>query len=427
MAGLTLDVDREVPHPRTSKLREVSSRCDPLVTSADQNIETLRSNSVNMYMTRPPHHFVAAHDQNWRNDTLMGRDAQLPPASTQLSHLKEDKNGVTTPRNGGSKAGEVPDQTIPTAGGRPPGPNLDDEGLPDYESDRDPVAHIERHAPERPSAPRSASDFSDVQGGDRGAASWWRQPSDFNSLERLRAPVNRPPREWILREGGPSIPNVTAAVLTPTEQARLQDSLFNMRNARLRRVYRCPFSNCRFIGRMDDPEATVRHTEEQHTPTRCPWCDNRFYQFMDQHQRDDHFVQSHWDRIAALASTGDRRQHKGQRAGVRPADDARASSSSDNSPLSPPALRTTREIDPGAHPSLPPSPPMELAGRDLIQQNSSRYWNVKLGTPPQDFSPEPQMMCSRCFRKAKNLTRRAPGDPTDKEQMLVSIWFVYEG
>ncbi|CAM1508589.1 Fc.00g054370.m01.CDS01 [Cosmosporella sp. VM-42] len=174
---------------------------------------------------------------------------------------------------------------------------------------------------------------------------WATQPSLFDGFnpktwpacEGPKIPINAPPAEHILRTSS-NVPMVSKAVLTPTEQARLQAANWELRNTNLARVANCPTKDCNFTYRLDDKDAFEKHFEDVHQADKCMWCDERLFKWWDAKQRYQHLRTKHrkqvLDAVRATApanqtqndnskTTSTSRQHGGDE--YPPAVDARRS------------------------------------------------------------------------------------------------------
>jgi hypothetical protein len=186
-----------------------------------------------------------------------------------------------------------------------------------------------------------------------------------------------------------------------------------------------------------------------HTESKCPWCDTRLYAFMDQQQKEAHFVEYHPGVMKRLGRMVEPREPR-QRSASRPAaseqqahrehlapeptfeeprfrPSASPISRDATPPPSPasagrpqPALTAPREVDPGYRSprSLPSS--MESQEDGVDGRSASPDWDARLGAPPSDYEPGKGMLCSRCFRKVTKLSRAEHGAPILGDQMAVS-------
>lgn len=114
-------------------------------------------------------------------------------------------------------------------------------------------------------------------------------------------PINAPPLEHILKTPGvngklsDSLPVMSTAVMTPSEQRHLQETVFEMRSLALNRAQPCPFKPCRSHFAIDDDgrEKFQKHIQELHIDKKCPLCDNRTFGYLSLEQKKTHFFEAH--------------------------------------------------------------------------------------------------------------------------------------
>lgn len=114
-------------------------------------------------------------------------------------------------------------------------------------------------------------------------------------------PINAPPLETILKtpgiDGKPSesVPVISTQVLTPTEQRRLQETVFEMRNLALNRAQPCPFRPCNKNFTIDDAgrQHFRDHIQSTHIDRRCPFCDDKMFGYYDERTKQQHFYEKH--------------------------------------------------------------------------------------------------------------------------------------
>lgn len=128
-----------------------------------------------------------------------------------------------------------------------------------------------------------------------------RQPSLFDTGPYPTVSTSAPPREPLLRTGGPNIPMVSKRVMTLTEQQRLQEALYTTRNTKLGRAVRCNYRGCDFAARANDGDAMQRHLQEAHVADRCPWCPTGLFAHMSVEDKERHLVRKHADKLSRLA------------------------------------------------------------------------------------------------------------------------------
>ncbi|KAM0424195.1 hypothetical protein ACHAPT_010566 [Fusarium lateritium] len=132
------------------------------------------------------------------------------------------------------------------------------------------------------------------------ARTWATQPGIFEgwdpkawpSLNGLGIPITAAPAEQVLRTGN-SVPMVTKAILTPSEQVELQNSFHTVRSIALKRTMQCPFKGCDFSHRLDQPEVIEKHTKLVHQANKCMWCDEPLFEWWDPEQRMAHLRKNH--------------------------------------------------------------------------------------------------------------------------------------
>lgn len=120
---------------------------------------------------------------------------------------------------------------------------------------------------------------------------WATQPSIFDTASP-RIPINAPPSQHMLRTTS-SVPMVSKAINTPTEQARLERDLWDIRNIVLARTAQCPFKGCDFVYRLDDRVRIEHHVEYEHLAKQCMWCDEPMYNWWSQEQKTRHLKDKH--------------------------------------------------------------------------------------------------------------------------------------
>lgn len=120
---------------------------------------------------------------------------------------------------------------------------------------------------------------------------WATQPSIFDTASP-RIPINAPSFQHMLRTTS-SVPMVSKAINTPTEQARLEKDLWDIRNIVLARTAQCPFKGCDFMYRLDDRVRVEHHVEYEHLAKQCMWCDEPMYNWWSQEQKTRHLKDKH--------------------------------------------------------------------------------------------------------------------------------------
>lgn len=132
------------------------------------------------------------------------------------------------------------------------------------------------------------------------ARTWAEQPGIFEgwdpkawpSCNDLGIPITGAPAEKVFRTSD-NVPMMTKAILTPSEQAELQNSFFGVRNIALKRAMQCPFQGCDFSHRLDEPEAIEQHAKLVHQAKKCMWCDEPLFEWWSPEQRMAHLRKNH--------------------------------------------------------------------------------------------------------------------------------------
>ncbi|KAM5350626.1 hypothetical protein ACJ41O_007131 [Fusarium nematophilum] len=132
---------------------------------------------------------------------------------------------------------------------------------------------------------------------DSRARTWAHQPSIFEdwtprAWPSCTVPITAAPEEKILRTTS-NVPMVTKAILTPTEQAELQRSFWEVRNVALKRTMMCPFKGCEFSYRLDEMKEMESHVKRVHLGEKCMWCDEVLFEWWDDEQRMRHLRTKH--------------------------------------------------------------------------------------------------------------------------------------
>lgn len=149
------------------------------------------------------------------------------------------------------------------------------------------------------SSPRTENRGAPVRSEER-SSSWLSQPSAFSSRDesgnRLHIPVTAPPADAFLRTTS-SVPMVTKAVLTLTEQIRLQKAFWDMRNMLIGRAVECSYEDCDFNCPGDERHLLSEHLQTAHMVHGCLWCSTPLYEWWNEEQRNDHLRQKHFDKL----------------------------------------------------------------------------------------------------------------------------------
>ncbi|KAJ4407632.1 hypothetical protein N0V82_009883 [Gnomoniopsis sp. IMI 355080] len=114
-------------------------------------------------------------------------------------------------------------------------------------------------------------------------------------------PINAPPLETILKTPGiresasDSVPVISTQVLTPTEQRRLQETVFEMRSLALNRAQPCPFRPCNKHFAIDDAgrQHFREHIQSMHSDEKCPFCDDKMFGKYGEQAKRQHFYEKH--------------------------------------------------------------------------------------------------------------------------------------
>lgn len=173
----------------------------------------------------------------------------------------------------------------------------------DYDTDDDSATSIgENTRPKRGAPPREPSpEPAPVPEDEQPPPASLQQPSVFDNGSSPSIPTGGPPKEPLLRSGGPGVPMVTMRVQTPTEQQRAIDAFYNIRNKVLGRAITCNYKDCSFTVRADDAEGMQRHLKADHVATRCPWCTTELFTYMSEADKEKHIAEQHGDKVRAIA------------------------------------------------------------------------------------------------------------------------------
>ena len=125
--------------------------------------------------------------------------------------------------------------------------------------------------------------------------SYWHAPTIFHNNMTPHMPINAPAIDPVLKTGGASVPSVSVAVQTPTEQFRAQRAVHALRNLALDRSRKCPFDECYAEFNVADEVSLCEHIQDQHFPARCPFCPEPLYRFWNKAQRDAHLLAKHYE------------------------------------------------------------------------------------------------------------------------------------
>lgn len=212
-----------------------------------------------------------------------------------------------------------------------------------------------------------------------------RQPSLFDTGPYPTVSTSAPPREPLLRTGGPNIPMVSKRVNTPTEQQRLQDVLYTTRNTKLGRAVRCNYRGCDFAARANDGDAMQRHLQEAHLTDRCPWCPIELFAHMSVEDKERHLVRKHADKLSRLA----RKIDNGALSELSPERGAHRTNSSPSSVQKRRAERAAKRRADVNRPQPAMNPPVPKAPKKAAAQE-------------KDYR-----FCDRCGRDHKKLSNAA--------------------
>lgn len=172
-----------------------------------------------------------------------------------------------------------------------------------------PLDHTQARVPRQHAANSEASDIAEAAEAEEDIEELERardiQPSIFAghnhllawpSNVKLRVPTEAPLMENMLKTSE-NVPQVSRAILTPSEQARLQSSFWQMRNLALKRTLTCMFKDCGFSYRLGDEKALNQHLHLHHLARKCTWCDEPLYEWWNEQQRADHMRRSHKSKL----------------------------------------------------------------------------------------------------------------------------------
>ncbi|KAL7906036.1 hypothetical protein GGI35DRAFT_487791 [Trichoderma velutinum] len=149
------------------------------------------------------------------------------------------------------------------------------------------TAQVTRDEPAKTQRPnRGAPSDTDVR-----KKAWAQQPSIFDNYglrswpnnSGIQFPMNAPPVEHMLRTG-PRMPMVSKGFLTPTEQANLQRTVWELRNICLNR-------------RVPDQQTTKMHSEFFHMVRKCMFCNGMIPKHWNMEQVHRHLREKHRDEL----------------------------------------------------------------------------------------------------------------------------------
>lgn len=103
----------------------------------------------------------------------------------------------------------------------------------------------------------------------------------------------------------PSLPKISKAIMTPTEQATLQQAHGELRRVHFTGTGKCPIKNCQYTFQQPDILSLDHHLQTVHVRDKCPWCDNMAYATWDHDQRMKHISKKHRDILCDLAGVTD--------------------------------------------------------------------------------------------------------------------------
>lgn len=155
--------------------------------------------------------------------------------------------------------------------------------------------------PKKPSPAAGSEHPPQPVGPERNSPGPLQKPSIFDKDTGPSIPTDGPPKEQLLRTGGPGVPMVSRRIQTPTEQQRALEALHRIRNSGLGRAKTCNYMGCSFAVRADDAEGMQRHLEAEHLASRCPWCSTELFEHMSQTDKEKHIAHEHGDRIRDIA------------------------------------------------------------------------------------------------------------------------------
>ncbi|KFH47413.1 hypothetical protein ACRE_018280 [Hapsidospora chrysogenum ATCC 11550] len=116
----------------------------------------------------------------------------------------------------------------------------------------------------------------------------------------IRRPIPQP-LNAVLR-GSDSLPEITKAVLTPTEQARLQQAYREVESIHLDRDQRCPIPRCTAVFNPLDEDEWLEHFREQHAVDECPFCQDDIFVAENRKQVQEEVEMAHLDSARPQAS-----------------------------------------------------------------------------------------------------------------------------
>ncbi|ORY70352.1 uncharacterized protein BCR38DRAFT_481484 [Pseudomassariella vexata] len=134
------------------------------------------------------------------------------------------------------------------------------------------------------------------------AQAFWDPPSVYANPLKPAMPIHGPPMESVIKTG-PSVPEVSLAMRTPTEMARLQREVHMLRGQILDRVRECPYQGCDKYLAYSDALEMDRHLNQDHYILKCFFCcpktDHRL-QYFNEEQIKAHIATEHYEELKQL-------------------------------------------------------------------------------------------------------------------------------
>ncbi|KAF5632398.1 transaldolase [Fusarium tjaetaba] len=241
----------------------------------------------------------------YRSESSEAASEAATEAATEETNIY-DYSGGEAPSRDVSEAGDASEQmegiTTPSDHSGDKSSRGDDDAGSDDDGDGSEGGNGTGHAAASRPGPPNSSPWDLDENAPRQARqrTWTTQPSIYGDLRAgsepvtIGIPLTGAPAEPLLRtDDSGNIPMISKAVLTPTEQAKLQRTLWETRNLLLKRTMRCIYEDCDFTCRADDHEARKKHTREAHKSRMCPWCDEPMFEWWDKAQRNKHMREKH--------------------------------------------------------------------------------------------------------------------------------------
>ncbi|CAG7563330.1 unnamed protein product [Fusarium equiseti] len=236
-------------------------------------------------------------------------DVDEPPDGSLFGDDSDENSNSDSSESGPRDPSSSPDNTFARSIYR----YMDEHGMPRQDNPQFPrQIPSDSKGPDPPTVPNHPTNppmpEKKSAGPDHREHTWATQPSIFTnessrawpSNAEISVPLTAPPVEKMHRLSS-NVPMFSKAVLTPTEQAELQHSFNDLRNIVLERIGKCPYKNCDFSYRLNEREKLDEHILAAHERFKCPFCQDRLYEYMDNDQRMKHFREKHPQQMKKIA------------------------------------------------------------------------------------------------------------------------------